>query len=129
MVLGGGAVSYERGTPVRNKAGDVNVRDVMYFSQEREFFIDNLLVRIHYIIVMIKWTGLAPWEFEFPFPGSLTSTFLGQHQTTFERQRQRAPEKHSLVFRAPESVAIPLQLALLLELQRALPLERTQRVS
>ena len=43
---------------------------------EREFFIDNLLVRIHYIIVMIRWTGLAPWEFEFPFPGSLTSTFL-----------------------------------------------------
>ena len=26
---------------------------------------------------MIRWTGLAPWEFEFPFPGSLTSTFLG----------------------------------------------------
>ena len=24
---------------------------------------------------MIWWTGLAPWEFEFPFPGSLTSTF------------------------------------------------------
>jgi len=41
------------------------------------FFIDNLLVRIHFIIVMIRWTGLAPWEFEFPFPGSLTSTFLG----------------------------------------------------
>ena len=36
--------------------------------RKREFFIDNLLVR---------WTGLAPWEFEFPFPGSLTSTFLG----------------------------------------------------
>ena len=43
---------------------------------EREFFIDNLLVRIHFIIVMIRWTGLAPWEFEFPFSGSLTSTFL-----------------------------------------------------
>ena len=28
-------------------------------------------VRIHFIIVMIRWTGLAPWEFEFPFPGSL----------------------------------------------------------
>ena len=28
------------------------------------------------IIVMIKWTGLAPWEFEFIFPSSLTSTFL-----------------------------------------------------
>jgi len=25
---------------------------------------------------MIRSTGLAPWEFEFPFPGSLTSTFL-----------------------------------------------------
>ena len=31
---------------------------------EREFFIDNLLVRIHFIIVMIRRTGLAPWEFE-----------------------------------------------------------------
>ena len=30
--------------------------------REREFFIDNLLVRIHCIIVMIKWTGIAPWE-------------------------------------------------------------------
>jgi len=38
--------------------------------QEREFFIDHLLVRIHFIIVMIRWTGLAPWEFEFPFPRS-----------------------------------------------------------
>ena len=28
--------------------------------QEREFFIDNLLVRIHFIIVMVGWTGLAP---------------------------------------------------------------------
>ena len=37
----------------------------------REFFIDNLLVQIHFIIVMIGWTGLAPWNFEFPFPGSL----------------------------------------------------------
>ena len=40
--------------------------------------IDNLLVRIHFIIVMIRSTGLAPWEFEFPFPGSLTSTFLAR---------------------------------------------------
>ena len=44
--------------------------------REREFFVDNLLVRIHFIIVMFWWTGLAPWEFESPFPGSLTSTFL-----------------------------------------------------
>ena len=40
------------------------------------FFVDNLLVRTYSLIVMIRWTGLAPWEFEFPFPGSLTSTFL-----------------------------------------------------
>ena len=24
---------------------------------------------------MISWTGLAPWELESPFPGSLISTF------------------------------------------------------
>ena len=42
-----------------------------------EFFTDNLLVRIHFTIEMIWWTGLTPWEFEFPFPGSLTSTFAG----------------------------------------------------
>ena len=41
--------------------------------REREFFIDNLLVRVHRCF----WcTGLAPWEFESPFPGSLISTFL-----------------------------------------------------
>ena len=51
------------------------------FCQEKEFVIDNLLVRIHVIIVMIRWTGLAPWEFEFPFPGSLTSTFLSSAKT------------------------------------------------
>jgi len=45
---------------------------------ERELFIDNLLVRIHFIIVMIRWTGLAPRECEFPFQSSLTSTFLCQ---------------------------------------------------
>ena len=49
-----------------------------WFSTEREFFTDNLLVRIDFIIVMIGWTGLAPWEYDFPFPGSLTSTFLNE---------------------------------------------------
>ena len=29
-------------------------------QREREFFIGNLLVRIHFIVVMIRWTGLAP---------------------------------------------------------------------
>ena len=45
-------------------------------SREREISIDHLLVQIHYILVLIEWTVLAPWEFEFPFPGSLISTFL-----------------------------------------------------
>ena len=50
-------------------------------QREREFFIDNLLVRTHCIIEMIWWTGLAPWEFEFPFPGRLISTFLEDVET------------------------------------------------
>ena len=33
-------------------------------ERERDFFIDDLLARIHFIIVLIRWTGLAPWEFE-----------------------------------------------------------------
>jgi len=41
--------------------------------REREFFIDNLLVRIHLVIEMIWWTSLAPWEFEFTFPGNSLS--------------------------------------------------------
>jgi hypothetical protein len=43
---------------------------------KREFFIDKLLVQVHLIIEIILWTGLAPWEFELPFPGSLKSAFL-----------------------------------------------------
>ena len=56
--------------------GSVMGRARMQQDREREFIIDNLLVRIHLIIVMIWWTGFAPREFEFPFPGSLISTFL-----------------------------------------------------
>ena len=39
-------------------------------GQMERVLIDNLLVRIHLVIEMIWWTGLAPWEFEFPFPGN-----------------------------------------------------------
>ena len=55
--------------------GGVQGVGVGFTGAQREFLIDNLLVRIHFIIKMIWRTGLAPWEFEFPFPGSLTSTF------------------------------------------------------
>jgi len=47
----------------------------LHVSRGRHFFVHNLLPQIHFIIVMIRWTGLAPWEFEFPFSGSLVSTF------------------------------------------------------
>jgi len=73
----GAAVFYERGTPVMQVLPPCLER-----LRARKFCIDNLLVRIHFIIVMIRWTGLAPWEFEFPFPGSLISTFAGAPAVT-----------------------------------------------
>ena len=51
-------------------------RQVLPALPEREFFVDNLLVRIHFVTEMIWLTDLAPWEFEFPFPGGLISTTL-----------------------------------------------------
>ena len=45
-------------------------------DRETEFLIDNLLFRNHFVIVMIRWASLAPWEFESPFPGSLISIDL-----------------------------------------------------
>ena len=41
---------------------------VVVFSVEREFFIDNLLVRVHHIDYMSWLTGLAPSELQIPFP-------------------------------------------------------------
>ena len=35
-------------------------------QRERGFFIDKLLVQFHFIIELIWWTVLAPWEFGFP---------------------------------------------------------------
>jgi len=55
---------------------------------------------------MIKRTGLAPWEFEFPFPGSLTSTLQvdqilrGRYQVSTQReQRRQADTQDSAVQR------------------------------
>jgi len=46
--------------------------------KDADLLIDNLLVRIHFIIVMIRWTGLAPWEFrptcDSPFGDAWTSS-------------------------------------------------------
>jgi len=68
---------------------------------EREFVIDDLLVRIHFIIVMIRWTGLAPWEFDFPFPGSLTSTFLAP--ATSHGENRQASGVSNLITWCPSS--------------------------
>ena len=57
-------------------------------SPERELFIGNLLVRIHFIIVMIKWIGCAPWEFEFSFPGSLISILVQVVEIPFKTDFQ-----------------------------------------
>jgi hypothetical protein len=45
-------------------------------QEARVFFLDNLLVWIHVIIIMIRWTDLAPWGCKSPFPGSHTSNPL-----------------------------------------------------
>jgi len=53
-----------------------------WYQKERDYFIDNQLVRIRFVILMIRWTGLAPWECEFPFPFSLSCTFLVVPETS-----------------------------------------------
>jgi len=70
MTLTGLFVQGEDGEELGADAGEPEEKD----DEDEEG--GNLLVRTHFIIVMIRWTGLAPWESEFPFPGSLTSTFL-----------------------------------------------------
>jgi len=69
---------------------------------ERESFIDNLLVRIHFIIVMIRWTGLAQWEFEFRFPGAGTCrTWKGYRGTSIIRNTLSVRPYSSFVPRDP----------------------------
>ena len=70
-------------------------------DQEREFFIDNLLVRIHFITVMIRWTSLAPWVFEFTFPGR--STFLGLNTTPQSRTKSPFFNRLNLNHTPPDS--------------------------
>ena len=60
--------------------------------RKREFFIDNLLVRIHFIIVMIRWTGLAPWETKtVSLEGgtSVTQKVYSCHMTGFGKRGSR----------------------------------------
>ena len=72
---------------------------------------------------MIRWTGLAPWESEFPFPGSLTSTILGIHTLSM---LEAAPisKRNLLATRlcAMNSLSLSLSLALSHSLTLSLPL-------
>ena len=54
-------------------------------ERERDDFLENPLIPINLIIVMIRWTDLAPWQLEIHFPGSLISTFLVYRGSTAER--------------------------------------------
>ena len=73
-------------------------------STEREFFIDNLMVRIHSIIVMMRWTGLAPKEVGSPFPGSLVSTFPEKGN---RQGGQRPPISGTLTAQKPTEYVFP----------------------
>ena len=68
---------------IRSTSSLRNCNPITWRDREREFFVDKLLVRIHSFIVMIRWTGLAPWKFELPFSGSLPSTFLWSSENIF----------------------------------------------
>ena len=55
---------------------------------EREFSTDNLLVRITFIIVVIRWTGLLPWV-HFPSPlsfGLTDNCYSGSNPSTMESE-------------------------------------------
>ena len=84
---------------------------------EKWYLIDSLLVRIHCIIVMIRWTGLAPWEFKSLFSGSLTFK-----EGDDAKRSARVPASHNLCARAfrlsvshSDSLSLSLTLCLLFD--------------
>jgi len=59
---------------------------------------------------MVRWTSLAPWEFESPFPGSLTSTF--PEPQTLDQVGQRMEEAGVAVRevqREEEDLQVPIR--------------------
>ena len=71
-----------------------NCRPLTTAAREKEFFIDNLLVPIHFIIAMIRWTGRAPREFEFPVPGSLISSLMALEEAEMDRASHLLPQEN-----------------------------------
>ena len=70
------------------------------------FYIESLPVRIHFIFEMIWWTGLAPWEFEFPFP---LAGVGGDALHGAERGGLRAAARHPLAHAPPHLRHLPHQ--------------------
>ena len=74
----GGAFSCKCGTPVPHgwaphegpRGGHAPVPESSR-PGESELFLDNLLVRIHLVIEMCWWAGLAPWDFDSLFQVAL----------------------------------------------------------
>jgi len=93
IVSGVSCFTHLNETHTRNRQGCAFARDTRKTrtstSRAREFFIDNLLVRIHFIIEMIWRTGLAPWEFEFPFPAGMR--FCARHKEDEDVNLSRRP--------------------------------------
>ena len=68
---------------------------------EREFLIDNLLVRIHFIIAMIRWTG--------SHHGNLNSLGSGRSKVVrgaWLRQRRHMEEDNLAVIRINRIIRI-----------------------
>ena len=68
------AVPYRIDTPQSIRVLGYDPRHTDIHPAGEDFFIDNLLARLHFVIVTFRWNSLVPRELEFPFPGSLAST-------------------------------------------------------
>jgi len=84
-------------------------KDVLWRSKHiatpacpKEFFIDNLLVRIHSIIVKTRWTGLAPWESACPRECTVLLSRTMTAELSIEKLLHRSMQRFrgGLVFKA-----------------------------
>ena len=59
------------------------------------------LVRIHFIIVMIRWIGLAPWELGFPFPGNSREFQRSRRTPRWSRRASPSPTRFFFISLTP----------------------------
>ena len=65
------------GTQISAVPGSFGTSMKTLINPEREFVIDNLLVRIHFIIAMTWLTGLAPRGLKFPYETQISAVPKG----------------------------------------------------